>query len=120
MVYVYLISILHVLATIASRTTMATTPMANRTTETSGIDLNAVLQRSIDLQVLAEIKEERVSQYCDYQLTRLLAARQEENAQIASALVYRLRYQLSSLSIKKQVRWAEGWVDSDLESTTGG
>ncbi|RPB18448.1 hypothetical protein L211DRAFT_854124 [Terfezia boudieri ATCC MYA-4762] len=129
----YLVAILlTMLATLATTITTATS-IARQTTIASRIDLDAKLQRSIDLQVLAEFKEERVLQYCtdqlkrlrveeycNEQLTRLLAARkakQEENAQITSLLVYRPRYQFSLLE-KKKVRWADGWVDSDCGSTT--
>ncbi|RPB23777.1 hypothetical protein L211DRAFT_838207, partial [Terfezia boudieri ATCC MYA-4762] len=89
----YLIAILlTILATLAT----TATSMARQTTIAHRIELDAKLQRSIDLQVLAEFKEERVLQYCTDQLKRLqvekycndqltcfLASRQiqEENAQ---------------------------------------
>ncbi|RPB23934.1 hypothetical protein L211DRAFT_838387 [Terfezia boudieri ATCC MYA-4762] len=126
----YFIAILlTILATLAT----AATSMARQTTVAHRIELDAKVQRSIDLQVLAEFKEERVVQYCTDQLKRLqyyndqwacfLASRQiqEENAQAQAqlvSLVYRPRHQSPLLKKRKKVRWADGWVDSDAGSTT--
>ncbi|RPB23931.1 hypothetical protein L211DRAFT_838383 [Terfezia boudieri ATCC MYA-4762] len=129
----YFIAILlTILATLAT----AATSMARQTTVAHRIELDAKVQRSIDLQVLAEFKEERVLQYCTDQLKRLqvekycndqwtsfLASRQiqEENAQAQAqlvSLVYRPRHQSPLLKKRKKVRWADGWVDSDAGSTT--
>ncbi|KAF8424425.1 hypothetical protein BGX38DRAFT_614907 [Terfezia claveryi] len=121
MLYLIII-LLTMLATLA--TTITTATSIRQTTITSRMDLDAKLQRSIDLQVLAEFKEERVLHYCTDQLKRLrvdeycneqLTRLQEQNIQIPSSLVHRPRF---SLSKKKKVRWADGWVDSDCGSTT--
>ncbi|KAF8443485.1 hypothetical protein BGX38DRAFT_748545 [Terfezia claveryi] len=111
----YLIAIL--LATVA--TTMANswtvTPIVSQMTMAGGIDPDAKLQRSIDLQVLAEIKAERVlqycnhqmkhlqvEQYCDNQLTRHMAARKKgKGTKRVGIGTNWLSYKLSSLAIKR-------------------
>ncbi|RPB28765.1 hypothetical protein L211DRAFT_236793 [Terfezia boudieri ATCC MYA-4762] len=73
-----------------------------------------LIQISVDCQLLAEQNQspealsakiqERVSQYCDDQLVHFPAARG------APQLVYLPQ------PIQKRVKWADGWVDSDLRS----
>lgn len=67
----YLITILLTISATAATTITTATSIARQTTIARRIDLDAKLQRSIDLQVLAEVKEERVLQYCTDQLKRL-------------------------------------------------
>ncbi|KAF8455537.1 hypothetical protein BGX38DRAFT_172970 [Terfezia claveryi] len=119
----FIIIFLTMLATLA--TTITTATSIRQTTINSQIDLDAKLQRSIDLQVLAEFKEECVLRYCTDQLKRLrveeyyheqLTRLQEENVQILPLLAYRPRHPISLLK-KKKVRWANGWVDPDCGST---
>ncbi|KAF8419558.1 hypothetical protein EV426DRAFT_576905 [Tirmania nivea] len=108
-------------------TTTTTTPTSTFTLITP-IDLDAVLQGSINYQVLAEMGAERAShqplhrflgraksdlvlQYCLTQYAVRQAARQ-------TRLDYQLFGQLSQLTLMKRVRWADGWVDSDLEESS--
>ena len=92
--------------------TMASTPTQSETapTSTNDIDLDKMLQRSIDFQVVAETKRERVMQYCLQQheawVTRA-AARERARAHEDWLLERQLCQQFSSLSIKKKVRWAD-------------
>ncbi|KAF8419819.1 hypothetical protein BGX38DRAFT_1334436 [Terfezia claveryi] len=139
MYYLYLITVLlailarHVISqtmtttTTTPTTTTPTTITPTTTTTTTPIDLDAVLQRSINCQVAAEMeaervahqlnrqvlsktKAERVLQYCIDQSTHHRAAMQKK-------LDYQLCCQLSQLSLIKKIRWANDWDNSDLEST---
>ncbi|KAF8456601.1 hypothetical protein BGX38DRAFT_39704 [Terfezia claveryi] len=115
------------MTTTTTTTATPTTTTPTMTTTTTPIDFDAVLQRSIDCQVLAEMeaervahqlnrqvlsktKAERVLQYCIDQSTHHRAARQKK-------LDYQLCCQLSQLSLMKKVRWANDWDNSDLDST---
>jgi hypothetical protein len=77
----------------------------------SDTDLDAVLQRSIDLQVLAEVRRERVKQYCIEQGSRYRAATAPQEQWL---LQTSLCQQLSLLSIrdKRKVHWADQLNDN--------
>ncbi|KAF8430290.1 hypothetical protein EV426DRAFT_708458 [Tirmania nivea] len=60
---------------------------------------------------LGRAKSELILQYCLTQSAHRQAARQKR-------LDYLLCGQLSQLTLTKRVRWADGWVDSDLEESS--
>ncbi|KAF8417812.1 hypothetical protein BGX38DRAFT_1280684 [Terfezia claveryi] len=94
--------------TITTRTTTTTTTSITPERGASAsqtIDLDAVVQRSIDCQVLAEMKAERVLQYCIDQAKYQPAA-------------YQLDSQLPPFLRRDKVRWNNQWIDSHLELIT--
>ncbi|KAF8414949.1 hypothetical protein BGX38DRAFT_1281579 [Terfezia claveryi] len=94
--------------TITTRTTTTTTTSITPERGASAsqtIDLDAVVQRSIDCQVLAEMKAEWVLQYCINQVKYQPAP-------------YQLDSQLPPFLRRDKVRWNNQWIDSHLELIT--
>ncbi|RPB26141.1 hypothetical protein L211DRAFT_835505, partial [Terfezia boudieri ATCC MYA-4762] len=91
-------------------TVLSTTTMTTTTYRGASIDLDAVLQRSIDCQVLAEIKAERVLQYFIKQSKYQLVKYQPATHQLCS--------QPPPFLIKERVRWDNRWIDCNLDLIT--